>query len=54
MYVGQLIEELEELIPPVEITDPSQLTVSDLPTLAFNAGRRSVVTELKRLIDNEE
>ncbi len=54
MHVRQLILELDEIINPVEITDPSQLADSELTTLAFNAGRRSVVTELKRLLDTEE
>lgn len=54
MQVKQLILELDEIITPVEITDPSQLTDTELTTLAFNAGRRSVVTELKRLLDTEE
>lgn len=48
-YSTDLVDQLNELNPPVVVEKP--LTPDDLPELAFQAGRRSVVEELLRAKD---
>lgn len=53
VHVDQLIRELDEIISPAEVTNTKQLDNDGCLHLAFNAGRRSVVEELLRLLDKE-
>lgn len=47
--VIQLIEELDEAIPPARVDDPD-VDETRLKHLIFQAGRRSLVDELIRLL----
>ena len=48
-YAKDLVEQLDKLNPPVFIESP--LHPVDTPTISFQAGRRSIVDELVRLLN---
>ena len=48
--VEQLVEELDELNPSPVVAGPT-VDGGDVQTLIFQAGRRSVIDELVRLLD---
>ena len=46
-YARDLVTQLDKLNPPVIVESP--LSPDDIPTISFNAGRRSLVDELVRI-----
>jgi len=51
LTVNQMIEELDNLNPPVVLT--AIVNETDLCTIAYKVGRRSIVDELLRLKESQ-